>query len=144
MVPYGVPEVTLDQSDLVPLRITRCLCPVRKCLSQACKQPSIPLLFNFSRRGSWGTLSNALARSRKTWSAGRDKLRDLAQSFSNDNSCVTLAIPFRKPNWLLFIRPVSCQNLCNLPKPIFLPDLQTIEVREIEWQFSERFRALLV
>ena len=43
MVPCGVPEVTLDQLDLVPLRITRCLRPVRKCLSQACKQPSIPL-----------------------------------------------------------------------------------------------------
>ena len=44
MVPCGVPEVTLDQLDLVPLRITHCLRPVRKCLSQACKQPSIPLL----------------------------------------------------------------------------------------------------
>ena len=47
MVPCGVPDVTLDQSDLVPLRITRCLRPVRKFLSQACKQPSIPILFNF-------------------------------------------------------------------------------------------------
>ena len=49
MVPSGEPEVTLDQLDLDPLRITCCLRPVRKCLSQACKQPSIPLLFNFSR-----------------------------------------------------------------------------------------------
>ena len=40
-------------------------------------------------------------------------------------------LPFRKPNWLLFIRPVSCQNLCNLSKTIFSPILQTIEVREI-------------
>ena len=38
MVPCGVPEVTLDQLDLVPLRITRFLRPVRKCQSQACKQ----------------------------------------------------------------------------------------------------------
>ena len=93
---------------VVPLRITRCLRPVRKCLSQACKRPSIPLLFNFSRSRSWGTLSNALARSRKSTSVGRDKLRDLAQSFNDDNSCVTVDLTFRKPNWLLFIRPVSC------------------------------------
>ena len=104
MVPCGVPKVTLDQLDLVPLRITRCLRPVRKCLSQACKQPSIPLFFNFSRSRSWGTLSNALARSRKTTSVGRDKLRDLTHSFNDDNGCVTVDLPFRKPNWLLFIR----------------------------------------
>ena len=72
-----------------------------------------------------------LASSRKTTSVGRDKLRDLAQSFNDDNSCVTVDLPFRKPNWLLFIRPVSCQNLCNLSKTIFSPILQTIEVRKI-------------
>ena len=37
-----------------------------------------------------------LARSRKTTSVGRDKLRDLAQSFNDDNSCVTVDLPFRR------------------------------------------------
>ena len=92
--------VTLDQSDLVPLRMTPCLRSARKCQSQACKQPSITLLFNFRRSRSWGgTLSSALAKSGKTTSVGqlRDKLRYLAQQFIDDNSCVTVDLPFRKP-----------------------------------------------
>ena len=115
----GVPEVTLYQSDPVPRRITRCLRTVRKCLNQVCKQPLIPLLFNFSRSRSWGTLSNALARSRKTTSVAQDKFCDFALSFIDDNSCFTVDLPFRKPNWLFFVTPVSCQNLCNLKKNNF-------------------------
>ena len=131
MVPSGEPEVTLDQLDLVPLKITRCLRPVRKCLSQACKQLSIPLLFKFSRSRSCGTLPNAWPAQGKQRQLGETNYVILAQSFNDDNSCVTVDLPFRKPNWLLFIRPVSFQKLCNLSNTIFSPILQTIEVRKI-------------
>jgi len=65
MVPCGVPEVTDDQSEHVPLTTTRCMRPIRKCLSQFSKQPLMPLLFSFNSSCSWGTLSKALARSKK-------------------------------------------------------------------------------
>ena len=65
MVPCGVPEVTLDHSVQAHLTTTRCFRPIKKCLSQFNKQPSMPLFFSFKSRRSWGTLSKALARSKK-------------------------------------------------------------------------------
>ena len=129
MVPSGQPEVTLYQLDLVSLRITRCLSPVRKCLGMQAAVNTIT--FQLQQEPLVRSTVECLARSRKTSSVGRDKLRDLAQSFNDDNICVTVDLPFRKLHWLLFIRPVSCQKLCNLSKTIFSPILQTTEVRKI-------------
>ena len=121
MVPCGVPEVTRDQTEQDPLTTTRCFRPTRKCLSQSSREPSMPLLFNFKSSRSWGTLSKALARSRKMTSVGMDKFRDCAQSLKVDNNWVTVDLPLKKPNWLLLIRSISRQNLIILSRTIFSP-----------------------
>ena len=82
MVPYGVPEVTDDQSE----QVTRCLRPKRKCLSQFSKQPLMPLLFSFKSSRSWGTLSKALAMFKKITSVAMDRFRDFARSINVDNN----------------------------------------------------------
>ena len=51
MDPCGVPEVTVDHSEHVPLTTTRCLRPIREFLSQFSKQPSTPRGFSISKAG---------------------------------------------------------------------------------------------
>ena len=97
MVPSGQPEVTLDQLDLVPLRITRC--PAKSC--QEVPEPGMQaavntITFQLQQEPLVRNTVECLARSRKTSSVGRDKLRDLAQSRNDDNSCVKVDLPFRK------------------------------------------------
>ena len=51
MDPCGVPEVTVDHSEHIPLTTTRCLRPIREFLSQFSKQPSTPRGFSISKAG---------------------------------------------------------------------------------------------
>ena len=61
----GTPDVTSVMSDRAPLNETRCLRFDRKDLIQLCVLPVIPYEVSLDRRRLCGTLSKALAKSRR-------------------------------------------------------------------------------
>ena len=63
--PCGTPDVTSVMSDRAPLTETRCLRFDRKDVIQLCVLPVIPYEVNLDRRRLCGTLSKALAKSRR-------------------------------------------------------------------------------
>ena len=63
--PSGTPDVTSVMSDRAPLTETRCLRFDRKDVIQLCVLPVIPYEVNLDRRRLCGTLSKALAKSRR-------------------------------------------------------------------------------
>ena len=63
--PCGTPNVTYAMSDSAPLTKTRCLRFDRKDVIQLCVLPVIPYVVSLDRRRLCGTLSNALAKSRR-------------------------------------------------------------------------------
>jgi len=81
MVPSEVPDTTGAHSEKVPLRTTRCLRQVRKCLSQLSRFPLRPRLRSLISRRSWGTLSKALARSKKMALVAQVEFLDFAKSW---------------------------------------------------------------
>ena len=69
-VPCGTPDVTSVVSDRAPLTETRCLRFDRKDVIQVCVLPVIPYEVSLDRRRLWGTLTKALAKSRRIASVG--------------------------------------------------------------------------
>ena len=63
--PCGTPDVTAVVSDRAPLTETRCLKCYRKYVIQLCVLPVIPYEVSLDRRHLCGTLSKALAKSRR-------------------------------------------------------------------------------
>ena len=63
--PCGTPDVTSVMSDRAPLTETRCLRFDRKDVIQLCVLPVIPYEVSLDRRRLCGTLSKALAKSRR-------------------------------------------------------------------------------
>ena len=63
--PRRTPAVTSVVSDRAPLTETRCLRFERKDVIQLCVLPVIPYEVSLDRRRLWGTLSKALAKSRR-------------------------------------------------------------------------------
>ena len=63
--PCGIPDVTSVMSDRAPLTETRCLRFDRKDVIQLCVLPVIPYEVRLDRRRLCGTLSKALAKSRR-------------------------------------------------------------------------------
>ena len=63
--PCGTPDVASVMSDRAPLTETRCLRFDRKDMIQLCVLPVIPYEVSLDRRCSCGTLSKALAKSRR-------------------------------------------------------------------------------
>ena len=63
--PYGTPNATYVMPDRAPLTETRCLRCNRKYVIQLCVLPVIPYEVSLDRRRLCGTLSKALAKSRK-------------------------------------------------------------------------------
>ena len=63
--PCGTPDVTSVVSDRTPLNETRCLRFDRKDVIQLCVLPVIPYEVSLDRRRLCGTLSKALAKSRR-------------------------------------------------------------------------------
>ena len=63
--PCGTSDVTSVVSDRAPLTETRCLRFDRKDVLQLCVLPVIPYEVNLDRRRLCGTLSKALAKSRR-------------------------------------------------------------------------------
>ena len=63
--PYGTPDVTSVMSDRAPLTETRCLRFDRKNVIQLCVLPVLPYEVSLDRSRLCGTLSKALAKSRK-------------------------------------------------------------------------------
>ena len=67
--PCGTPDVTYVVSDRAPLTETRCLRFDRKDVIQLCVLPVIPYEVSLDRSRLCGTLSKALAKSRRIASA---------------------------------------------------------------------------
>ena len=65
IVPCGTPDVTYVVSDRAPLTETRCLRFDRKYVIQLCVLPVIPYEVSLDIRSLCGTLSKALAKSRR-------------------------------------------------------------------------------
>ena len=63
--PYGTPDVTSVVSGRAPLTETRCLRVDRKDVIKLCVLPVIPYEVSLDRRRLCGTLSKALAKSRR-------------------------------------------------------------------------------
>ena len=63
--PCGTPDVTSVMSNRAPLTETRCLRFDRKDVIQFCVLPVIPYELSLDRSGLCGTLSKALAKSRR-------------------------------------------------------------------------------
>ena len=80
IVPWGTPEITGDQSELLPLNTTRCLLFVKKFLIHSNRGPSIPCRCSFSNKCSCDTLSKALERSKKMISLCCERFLAFAQS----------------------------------------------------------------
>ena len=98
--------------------------------------PPIPYLFSFRSSCSWGTLSKAFARSRKTTSVGMELFLDFVQSWRVDRSCVTVDLPLRLANW------------CSINRRIFVYMFCLISIRAlvsywaIQWSAVNNDRAL--
>ena len=63
-LPWGTPLLTGPQFDRYPSTSTLWALPLRKSLIHPKRLPRIPQELNLSSRLSWGTLSNAFAKSR--------------------------------------------------------------------------------
>ena len=84
--PCGTPDVTSVVSDRAPLTETRCLRFDRKDVIQLCVLPVIPYEVSLDRRRLCGTLSKALAKSRRIASVCVLLSNAIIQSWTVSNS----------------------------------------------------------
>ena len=95
--PWGTPLVTFSHPDAFPLITTRWRLSLNQASIHLQILLPIPRAFTFSTSRLWGTLSNALLKSRYKTSTGLPSSTYLVTSSKNFNKFVRHDFPFVKP-----------------------------------------------
>ena len=128
--PWGTPDVTSHQSELLPFRTTRCFLPVSQLWIHLKTFPLTPWASNFLISLCFGTLSKALAKSRYIISKGL-LLSNTVIFSRNSRRFVVTDLLLRNSCWVFFIRWLSRRWFINWSLIIDSKILQGIEVREL-------------